>query len=99
MQYIRNVGMALDCFLNALTGGEHNETVSIRAAKGEREAPPKKWACRLCKWLHYTVERDHCAKTLDPSAPTKTAACIRALLQMAVLVWCVVHLYGWWVWG
>lgn len=97
MRYIRNVGMALDCFLNALTGGEHNETVSQRAAREALQG--KRWACKVCRWLHYTVERDHCAKTLDPSAPTKTAACIRALLQMLALVWCVVHLYGWWVWG
>jgi len=92
MQYIRNVGLALDCFLNAVTGGGHNETLSQRAAREEREG--KRWACKLCRWLHYTVERDHCAKTLDPNAPTKTAACIRALVQMIVVVWAAIHLYG-----
>ncbi len=92
MQYIRNVGLALDKLFNAVTGGSHDETVSERAAR--EELVGKRWACKLCKWFHYTVERNHCAKTLDPSAPTKTAACIRALLQMVVVVWVVVHLYG-----
>jgi len=88
--YLRNVGLALDRFLNAVTGGDSNETVSLRAATRATTPPPKKWACVLCKWLSLTVERDHCAKTLDPNAETKNAACIKALVQMIVVVW-IIH--------
>lgn len=98
MRYLRNTGLALDRLLNAaILRGEPHETVSEHAAKEALQG--KRWACRLCKWLHYTVEAKHCEKTLDPNTPTKTAACIKALAQMVVVVLCAIHLYGWWVWG
>jgi hypothetical protein len=92
LSYFTNVGHALDKFLNAATGGAHYETVSERAARAELKG--KKWGCYLCRWLHYTVESRHCQKTLEPGVPTKTAACIKALVQMVVVVWACAHLYG-----
>ena len=85
MKYLRNVGLALDKLINAVAGGAHDETVSERAAR--EELTGKRWACYLCKWFHYTVERNHCAKTLDPHTPTKIIACVRALAQMLFVVW------------
>lgn len=79
--YLRNLGIAIDRALNCLfLAGSPDETVSVHAAKSQ-----SRWACYLCKWLSWTVERDHCTKTLD-NAPTKDSASLKALAQMIIVI-------------
>ena len=85
MNYLRNTGLALDRFLNCLLlAGDPADTVSVHAA--HEQANGRRWACVLCKWLSMTVERDHCTKTLADDVPTKTAASVRGLAQMILVV-------------
>jgi hypothetical protein len=55
--------IALDQLANALIGGDPDETISSRAAKGAARGVVG-W-CLLCRLLHL-VDRDHCAKSLEP---------------------------------
>ena len=73
-EYLRNVALAFDKFLNVLLlNGEPKETISTHSA---REAlAGKKWACYLCKFLHW-VDHHHCQRTLN-GENTKMAAGLR----------------------
>lgn len=59
-RYLCNIGMALDCLLNAVLGGNPAETVSMRGARAATENI--RWGCILCKVLDF-IDRDHCRKT------------------------------------
>ena len=84
MSYIRNVGISLDRFLNALLFfGLADQTVSYHAAT--EQAKGKRWACILCKWLSWTVETNHCTRTLT-GENTKEFASIKALIQLIIVV-------------
>ena len=56
--YLRQVGIAFDMFLNALTGGVAGQTISLRAALGDGRRVSR-W-CVLCRFLSWWVQRDHC---------------------------------------
>lgn len=78
MQYIRNLIISLDRYLNCLLlGGTPDQTISIHAALNQH----KKWGCILCKWLHWTVEQDHCAKALT-NEDTSPEAGLKAFVQL-----------------
>lgn len=80
MNYFRNLFFEIDVLLNVLTGGNRNETVSIRIAKAAAAGGFK--ARLLCWLLSVLVERNHCTKALS-SQPTKPLAAIRAALTFA----------------
>lgn len=100
--YLRNIGISLDRFLNALLfAGSPDDTVSVHAANSQAQG--RRWACILCRWLSWTVETNHCKKTLE-DAPTKTAASLKALFQLlivSVLVYyspMIAHRIAWGMW-
>ena len=61
-QYIWNLLVAVDQFINTLFGGYPDETISSRAAKQHRKG--KRWACILCRLLD-VVDKDHCEKNIE----------------------------------
>lgn len=68
-RYLRNVFVALDCLLNALTGGEAFETVSYRlATRRERGC---RSSCLLC-WLLEVIDPGHCEASLRWHNQTRT---------------------------
>lgn len=63
--YILSVLVAFDQFINALTGGYPNETISYRASINAQLGG--RWGCILCKFLEW-IDPGHC----DLTQPTKT---------------------------
>jgi hypothetical protein len=59
-RYARNVLVAIDQLLNALTGGDPDETVSSRLAKRPG------WIGRAACWLLDRVDPGHCARVREP---------------------------------
>lgn len=65
--YIKNVLDVLDCFGNALSGGDPDETISSRCAKAQlAEQAEGRYAggCRMCAFLSI-FQQDHCTKALN----------------------------------
>lgn len=62
MKYLWNLLISLDQFLNALTLGDPDETISSRAGKAMQEG--KRWGCVLCRVLD-VFQKDHCLKSLE----------------------------------
>jgi hypothetical protein len=67
--YIKNVLVVTDCFLNALAGGDPDETISSRSGKAaeyEQSVKPAVWGagCRMCAFLAI-FQQDHCAKAIE----------------------------------
>lgn len=62
-QWFWNQLIALDQTVNALLGGDPDETISSRAGKAQGEG--KRWACVLCRLLN-VFDRDHCVKSIEP---------------------------------
>lgn len=61
-RWIRNVLIAVDQLLNAMLGGDPDETISSRC--GKRAA-----TCRICGALCYVLDRldvRHCARSIEP---------------------------------
>jgi hypothetical protein len=63
MQYLWNLLVSLDQFVNTVAGGDPDETISSRAAKAEAEG--KRWGCILCGLLN-RIQKDHCQRSLEP---------------------------------
>lgn len=90
--YAGRVGEELDRFLNViLLGGQIGETISLHAAT--EALAEARWACVLCKWLHWTVERDHCPKTLANTS-TPIAAGLRAGVQLVAVATVLAFAYS-----
>lgn len=69
-RYLHNVGIGLDQFVNAITGGDPDETVSSRLGKYQVN-PTRCWLCRktvglVCLFLDI-FQREHCYKSIDPT--------------------------------
>lgn len=65
--YFKNVLVILDCFGNALAGGDPDETISSRCAKAALYEQTKgEWGggCRMCAFLSI-FQQDHCTKALN----------------------------------
>lgn len=67
--YVKNVLVVTDCFLNALSGGDPDETISSRSGKAaeyEQSVTPAVWGvgCRMCAFLA-VFQQDHCAKAIE----------------------------------
>lgn len=62
--YLWNLLVALDQLINALLGGDPDETLSSRMGKAVRAN--RCWACKgICRLLHL-IDKDHCQKTIEP---------------------------------
>lgn len=62
LRWIQNVALGIDETVNAVTGGDGEETISSRAAKAQ--VAGKKWGCVLCKILDL-FQKDHCKISLN----------------------------------
>ena len=72
------VGIITDQWLNVVAwAGKIGETVSLHAAQDARDG--KRLGCVVCAILGALVEKDQCAKTLDPTTQEAAGAAIRAL--------------------
>lgn len=60
--YFRNVLVAIDQLLNAITGGDPDETISSRCYRN-RDNP----ICRAVLAVCNLFEKDHGAKSLEPA--------------------------------
>ena len=60
--YIWNLLVSVDQFVNTVFAGNPDESISSRAAKAERAG--KKWGCVLCKLLD-KIDKDHCNKNIE----------------------------------
>lgn len=65
--YVYNLFVVLDCFGNALAGGDPDETISSRCAKAQLAECAKGvygGGCRMCAFLA-VFQQDHCTKALE----------------------------------
>lgn len=89
LAYLARAGIGFDMFINVLTGGAIDQTVSYRVAKAAgwgpngKQQPGRKWACYFCVFLTWFVQRDHCADQFN-TAPTPWFDMIRAGICFAV---------------
>lgn len=60
--YVMNVLVAIDQLVNAILGGDPDETISSRAAKDQ--AAGRRWGCILCRWLD-RLDPGHCEKSIE----------------------------------
>jgi hypothetical protein len=60
--YFARVFVSLDQTLNALTGGDEDETLSSRWGKDARRG--RKFACVMCKLLDL-IDKGHCEKAIE----------------------------------
>lgn len=68
VRYAQRCGIEFDTAINVLTGGDLDQTVSMRAALAQRAG--KTWGCAFCRVLSILVQRDHCADQFtDTQAP------------------------------
>lgn len=59
-RYLWNVLVGLDQFINALTGGDPDMTLSGRMGRAVSEGRCK--ACKGVCWLLHKIDPDHCAR-------------------------------------
>lgn len=57
--YAFNILISLDQLLNTITGGDPDQTVSLRAAEARKRG--ERWGCVLCRVLDL-FDKDHCDK-------------------------------------
>lgn len=94
MSYFWNCGEALDQFLNVvLLDGDVGETISMHAAKSAEV--PKVWACVLCRWLSWTVETNHCDKTLGNAAISRRGGLLAGMQLFAVFLALTFAMWWW----
>lgn len=62
-RYWWNVVRAMDFLLNALTGGEHDEYLSVRM--GRRVIQRRCRFCLCACWLLSLIDSDHCRKQYE----------------------------------
>lgn len=62
-RYLKNLLIGLDQLLNAMIGGDPDETISSRAGKEVRAGKGGGWKL-LCLILH-RFDRNHCQKSIE----------------------------------
>ena len=62
LSYFRRLFVAFDQLLNAVFGGNEDETISSRIGKDARRG--RKFACVLCQILHW-LDPHHCEKAIE----------------------------------
>jgi len=60
-RYFWNLLIALDQGMNAVLGGDPDETISSRAGKLIKR---RRWACVLCRLLSL-IDKRHCQKNVE----------------------------------
>ena len=93
--YPYRCGEALDEGLNVvLFNGDPHVTISEHAADAQHAK--RRWGCVLCQWLSWTVERNHCAKTLAGTSMTRLGALFAGaqLVTVAIVLRLLVRLVG-----
>jgi hypothetical protein len=69
--YGYNALRGLDCFANAIAGGDPRETISSRSGKARAEGLA--WGCIMCAFLGWAATKilgrptDHCAESVNPT--------------------------------
>lgn len=63
-QYLRNVLVALDQLLNALAGGDPDETISSRVGKAAGRG--ERWGVALQSVIDWIFWRGHCRDSEEP---------------------------------
>jgi hypothetical protein len=61
-KYFKNWWVTIDCFINALTFGDPDETISSRSAKAQLAG--REWGCLMCKFLSW-FQTNHCTLALE----------------------------------
>lgn len=61
-KWIFNILVGIDQLGNALTGGDPDETISSRSAKGELKG--KWWGRAMCRFLN-VFDPGHCPKSIE----------------------------------
>lgn len=69
-QYLYNLGLGLDQFVNVLLLGDPDESISGRLGRAMQSGKPKWFVPPLAKandalWLFVTGERNHCANAVE----------------------------------
>lgn len=59
-----NVLLAGDQFINALTGGDPDESISSRAGKAMERPKPPLWA-KFVHWITEPVDKDHVHEAIE----------------------------------
>lgn len=67
--WVVNVLLGADQTINAVFGGDPDESISSRAAKAQRKG--HRWGCALCAFLSF-FEPDHCEKSLEADEGKRT---------------------------
>jgi len=62
-QYLWNILISIDQFINTLFNGNPDETISSRVGKHIRNGD-KGWRLWLCKALHL-LDKNHCIKSIE----------------------------------
>ena len=67
-KYFWNIWISLDQLLNAITGGDPDETISSRTGKIylSWQGRDRKWT--IAYWLHYVlnkIQKNHCEKSIE----------------------------------
>ena len=62
LSYFRRLFVAVDQLINAILGGNEDETISSRVGKDARRGKP--FACVLCRALHW-IDPFHCEKAIE----------------------------------
>ena len=63
-KWLLNILLALDFLLNALTGGDPEETVSSRIAKKQAKGKDC-WICKQLCWLLDKLDKRHCSDSIN----------------------------------
>ena len=61
-KYFWNILISLDQLVNAIFGGDPDETISSRAGKDQLKG--RKWAIWLC-WFLNKFDTKHCSKSIE----------------------------------
>lgn len=61
-KWVFNILVSLDQFGNSLAGGDPDETISSRAAKGQLHG--KWWGKAMCRFLD-VFDHGHCPKSIE----------------------------------
>lgn len=66
LRHAYNIGLACSQMLNAIIGGDPDESISGRAGKGREDGSPF-WtlAATVIDLIWWPIERDHCAKSIE----------------------------------
>ena len=61
VSYFYTIAISFNYFVNAVFGGNMNETISVRSGKARLKG--KSWGCILCKLMDF-FHREHCRKVM-----------------------------------